>query len=298
MYPFKNVKLGIAPIAWTNDDMPELGAENSFEKCIDDMAAAGYIGSEVGNKYPQDPAVLKRELDQRGLQICNAWFSSFLTTKPLEETVDAFIKQRDFLHALGATRIGVAEQGHSIQGLMEVPVIDQKPVYSEEEWHKLTTGLNRLGELAAEKGMKLAYHHHMGTGVQTTAEIDRLMTQTDENKVFLLYDTGHLVFSGEDHLLILKKYVDRIAHVHLKDIRSSVLAQVKQNKLSFLQAVRQGVFTVPGDGMIDFDPVFRILSENAYEGWFVVEAEQDPALANPLEYAKKARSFIAEKTGL
>lgn len=205
MYPFKNVKLGIAPIAWTNDDMPELGAENSFEKCIDDMAEAGYQGSEVGNQYPKDPLVLKPALEQRGLQICNAWFSSFLTTKPLEETVDAFIKQRDFLHALGAKRIGVAEQGHSIQGLMDVPVIDQKPVYSEEEWYKLTTGLNRLGELAAEKGMKLAYHHHMGTGVQTTGEIDRLMAQTDENKVYLLYDTGHLVFSGEDYLMVLKK---------------------------------------------------------------------------------------------
>ncbi|SMP41885.1 myo-inosose-2 dehydratase [Anoxynatronum buryatiense] len=298
MYPFKNVKLAVAPIAWTNDDMPELGAEYTFENCIDEMALAGYVGSEVGNKYPKEPAVLKAALDERGLQICNAWFSSFLTTKPLEETVEAFIKQRDFLHALGAKRIGVAEQGHSIQGLMDVPVIDQKPVFSEEEWHRLTTGLNRLGELAAEKDMKVVYHHHMGTGVQTTAEIDRLMEQTDPNKVFLLYDTGHLVFSGEDHVMILKKYINRIFHVHLKDVRQEVMETVKQEKLSFLQGVRQGVFTVPGDGMIDFDPVFKVLSEQGYEGWFVVEAEQDPALANPLEYAKMARSFIKEKTGL
>ncbi|MEN1761946.1 myo-inosose-2 dehydratase [Anoxynatronum sibiricum] len=298
MYPFKNVKLAVAPIAWTNDDMPELGAEYTFENCIDEMALAGYVGSEVGNKYPKEPAVLKAALDERGLQICNAWFSSFLTTKPLEETVEAFIKQRDFLHALGAKRIGVAEQGHSIQGLMDVPVIDQKPVFSEEEWHRLTTGLNRLGELAAEKDMKVVYHHHMGTGVQTTAEIDRLMEQTDPNKVFLLYDTGHLVFSGEDHVMILKKYINRIFHVHLKDVRQEVMETVKQEKLSFLQGVRQGVFTVPGDGMIDFDPVFKVLSDHGYEGWFVVEAEQDPALANPLEYAKMARSFIKEKTGL
>lgn len=298
MYPFKNVKLGVAPIAWTNDDMPELGAEYTFENCIDEMALAGYVGSEVGNKYPKDPAVLKAALDERGLQICNAWFSSFLTTKPLEETVEAFIQQRDFLHALGAKRIGVAEQGHSIQGLMDVPVIDQKPVFSEEEWHRLTTGLNRLGELADEKDMKVVYHHHMGTGVQTTAEIDRLMEQTDPNKVFLLYDTGHLVFSGEDHVMILKKYINRIFHVHLKDVRQDVMETVKNDKLSFLQGVRKGVFTVPGDGMIDFDPVFKVLSDHGYEGWFVVEAEQDPALANPLEYAQKARSFIKEKTGL
>ena len=156
----------------------------------------------------------------------------------------------------------------------------------------------RLGDLAAEKGMKVVYHHHMGTGVQTTEEIARLMEGTDPNRVSLLYDTGHLVFSGEDYLEVLTKYMDRIHHVHLKDVRADVAQKVRDEKMSFLQGVKQGVFTVPGDGQIDFKPVFKLLSEANYEGWFVVEAEQDPAVANPFEYAVKARKYIRENSGL
>jgi inosose dehydratase len=292
------VKLGIAPIAWTNDDLPELGGENTFEQCVSEMALAGFTGSEVGNKYPKDPEVLKKALDLRGIHIASAWFSSFLTTKPFEETKTAFIQHRDFLHAMGAKVIVVAEQGHSVQGLMDVSVFDGKPTFTEQEWTNLATGLEKLGRLAAEKDMKIVYHHHMGTGVQTTAEIDKLMAMTDEKLVYLLFDTGHLVFSSENPEQILQKYVKRIKHVHLKDIRSAVLAKVKKEKLSFLQAVKLGAFTVPGDGMIDYEPLFKILNDNHYEGWFVVEAEQDPAKANPLEYALKARQYISEKTGL
>jgi inosose dehydratase len=298
MFNKANVSLGIAPIAWTNDDMPELGGENTFEQCVSEMALAGFTGSEIGNKYPKDSVVLKKALELRGIRICNAWFSSFLTTKPLSDTVDAFIKQRDFLHALGAKVIGVAEQGHSIQGMLDVPVIDKKPTFSEEEWKKLAEGLNELGKLAADKGMIVAYHHHMGTGVQTLEEIDRLMEMTDCNLVYLLFDTGHLTFSNIDPVSVLNKYIKRIKHVHLKDIRKEVLDKVYAEHYSFLKAVKNGVFTIPGDGMLDFEPIFKILEENDYKGWFVVEAEQDPAKANPLEYAIKARRFIAEKTGL
>lgn len=298
MFNKEKVRLGIAPIAWTNDDMPELGAENTFEQCVSEMALAGYTGSEIGNKYPKDPAVLKKALDLRGMTICNAWFSSFLTTKPLKETVDAFIKHRDFLYEVGARVIGASEQGHSIQGMMEVPVLTQKPHFTDEEWKRLAEGLNELGRLAKEKGMTLTFHHHMGTGVQTFEEIDRLMEMTDPHLLYLLFDTGHLVFSGIDPEAVLKKYVRRVRHVHLKDVRKDVLEQVKKENWSFLQAVKNGVYTVPGDGMIKYDPLFRLLADNWYEGWFVVEAEQDPAKANPLEYAIKARKFINEKTGL
>ncbi len=298
MFDKNKVKLGIAPIAWTNDDMPELGGENTFEQCVSEMALAGFTGSEIGNKYPKNPVELKKALDLRGITICNAWFSAFLTTKPFQENVNAFIKQRDFLHAMGAGIIGVAEQGHSIQGMMEVPVLDKKPVFTEEEWKKLAEGLNQLGKLAADKGMVVAYHHHMGTGVQTMDEIDKLMGMTDPKYVYLLFDTGHLTFSKVDPEVVLKKYVKRIKHVHLKDIRKEVLDKVSKEHMSFLQGVKEGVFTIPGDGMIDFDSLFKILEENAYCGWFVVEAEQDPAKANPLEYAIRARKFIAEKTGL
>ncbi len=292
------VKLGIAPIAWTNDDMPELGGENTFEQCVSEMALADFTGSEVGNKYPRDTEVLKKALSLRGINIASAWFSSFLTTKPLEDTVIEFIKHRDFLNAMGAKVIVISEQGHSIQGMMGTPVLSKKPHFTEEEWNKLAKGLEELGKLAAQKGMKIVYHHHMGTGVQTLEEIDKLMEMTDPNLVYLLFDTGHLTFSDVNPEVVLKKYVNRIKHVHLKDIRKEVLATVKSEEKSFLNAVKAGVFTVPGDGMIDYDPLFKILDENNYEGWFVVEAEQDPAKANPLEYAIKARKFIAEKTGL
>lgn len=296
---FAKVKLGIAPIAWTNDDMPDLGKENTFEQCISEMALSGFSGTEVGNKYPKDDLeLLKKRLSIRNLEIASAWFSSFLTTKPFEETKIEFIKHRDFLHEMGAKVIVVSEQGHSIQGQMDTPIFDAKHVFSEEEWQNLASGLNKLGELAKEKDMKIVFHHHMGTGVQTTDEIDKLMQITDENLVYLLFDSGHLVYSGENPEYILKKYIKRIKHVHLKDIRKDVVEEVKKDKLSFLQGVRKGTFTVPGDGCIDFKPLFKILEENDYEGWFIVEAEQDPAIANPFEYAVMARKFIKEHTNL
>jgi inosose dehydratase len=287
------IKLAIAPIGWTNDDLPELGGEIPFEQCVSEMALAGFAGSEVGNKYPKDPKRLNQALKLRGLTICNAWFSSFLTTKPYKEVESAFIKHRDFLYAVGARVIGAAEQGHSIQG-QEKPIYEAKPVFTGEEWDRLCEGLNKLGKKAAEKGMKLTYHHHMGTGVQTTEEIDRLMENTDPQFLGLLYDTGHLVFSGEDHIGVLRKWMSRIGHVHLKDMRPAVQKKAKKEKWSFLQAVKAGVFTVPGDGCIDFVPIFQALKKAKYSGWWVVEAEQDPAKANPLEYAIKARTYIRE----
>jgi inosose dehydratase len=291
------VRLAIAPIGWTNDDLPELGGQIPFEQCVSEMALAGYAGSEVGNKYPKDPAVLNKALALRGLTICNAWFSSFLTTKPYAEVERDFLKHRDFLHAVGARVIGAAEQGHSIQG-QALPVFDNKPRFTDEEWKRLCEGLDKLGEKAREKGMALTYHHHMGTGVQTAEEIDRLMEGTTAGKLDLLYDTGHLVFSGEDYMAVLRKWGKRVRHVHLKDVRLSVLERVKKDKMSFLAAVKAGAFTVPGDGGVDFAPVFKELASIGYEGWWVVEAEQDPALANPLEYAVKARKYIREKAGI
>ncbi len=293
-----DVRLGIAPIAWTNDDMPELGGEISFEQCIDEMAEAGYEGSEVGNKYPRDPEVLRAALEPRGLEIASAWFSAFLTTKPLEETAEAFVKHRDFLHAMGAKVIVVAEQGHSIQGQMDTPLHPNKPIFTDEEWDKLVAGLHHLGDLAAEKDMEIVYHHHMGTGVQTFEEVERLMEATDPKKVSLLLDTGHIVFAGGDPVAMIVKFGDRIKHVHFKDLRKEVEQEVVDKNLSFLQAVRKGVFTVPGDGYIDFVPVIEGLAKINYKGWIIVEAEQDPAIAPPLEYAKKAREYIREKTGL
>ncbi len=291
------IKLGIAPIAWTNDDLPELGGENTFEQCVSEMALAGFTGSEVGNKYPRDVAVLKKALNLRGIQICNAWFSTFFTSQPFDYTLELFEKHTDFLQAMGAKMVGVAEQGNSIQG-KPLAVFENKPVFTDEEWQKVAAGLEKLGEVAAKKGMRLSYHHHMGTGVQSAAEIDKLMTLTDPAKVSLLFDSGHCTFAGEDPLAILSKHIDRVTHIHLKDVRADILKRVHNESLSFLEAVKIGAFTVPGDGMIDFVPLFKVIADADYQGWMVVEAEQDPALANPLEYALMARDFIRKQTGL
>ena len=291
------VFLACAPIAWTNDDLPDLGAENTFEQCVSEMALAGFTGSEIGNKYPKDVETLKHKLDVRGMRICNAWFSSLLLSEGYEATIEAFIKHRDFLHALGAKVIGASEQGNSIQG-KDVSIFGEKPVYTDEQWELIAKGFNEMGRLAKEKGMYFTVHHHMGTGVQTEEEIDKLMEITDPDLVYLLFDTGHLSFSGEDVLGVLKKYVNRVKHVHLKSIRKDVIEDAKVKGYSFLDSVRAGSFTVPGDGDFDFTPVFDILDEAGYEGWVVVEAEQDPAKANPYEYAVLARNYIREKTGL
>lgn len=293
------VRLAIAPIGWTNDDMPDLGAENTFEQCISEMALAGFQGSEIGNKYPSDTAALKHYLDVRGLQICNAWFSSYLTSKPYEETIEAFKAHCDKLYDLGAKVIGASEQGNSIQGDLTKSILDEKPYYTEEQWQTVAKGFNEMGAYARSKGMYFTVHHHMGTGVQTVEEIDKLMELTDPELVYLLFDSGHLTFAGIDPVPVLEKYIDRIKHIHLKDVRLGVYNnEVVPKHMSFLDAVREGVFTVPGDGDVDFKPIFDIIEKSGYEGWIVVEAEQDPAKANPFEYALKARKYIKENTGL
>ncbi len=295
----KNIKLGIAPIAWTNDDLPELGGENTFQQCVSEMALAGFTGSEVGNKYPKDPDVLKPALKLRGMEICNAWFSTFLISKPYEETEAEFEKHVAFLAAMGAKVVGVSEQSYSTQGIQDQPIFEGKYEMNDREWGLLCDGLNRLGKLSLEKyGVALTFHHHMGTVVQTAAETDRLMEGTDPALVSLLFDSGHFAYCGEDPVAMVMKHAKRIKHVHLKDIRPDVVVRVREEKLSFLEGVRQGAFTIPGDGCVDFDPIFKVLAESGYEGYMVVEAEQDPAKANPLEYALRARKFIRQHTGL
>ena len=295
----ENVKLGIAPIAWTNDDMPDLGSENTFEQCISEMALAGFTGSEVGNKYPKDPEALKHALELRGMEICNQWFSSFLLTKPFKEVEKECRAQLAFLKAMGAKIIGFSEQSYSIQGQMNTPVFGYKYVLNESEWNRLCEGLNKLGKIALEEyGIHLTYHHHMGTVVQSLEETDRLLVGTDPKYVSLLFDSGHFAYCGEDPVAIVKKYIDRIKHVHLKDIRPEVVKKVKEENLSFLQGVREGAFTVPGDGCVDFPSIFKVLEEGGYQGYMLVEAEQDPAKANPFEYALKARKYIKEQTGI
>ena len=297
MFKTNSVKLSIAPIAWTNDDLPELGGHISFEQCIEEMSEAGFTGSEIGNKYPRDPEVLKPALEKRGLEISSAWFSTFFSENGRsEETIDKYVEYMRFLKAMGARVVNICECGHCVQ--MGTGHVFDRPEYSNDQWQNVAEGLNMIGEIARDNEMINAYHYHMGTMVQNLEEIDRLMELTDPALVYLLVDTGHAHYAGDDPLSIVRKYGPRIRNVHLKDIRQEILDIVHSEKMSFLDSVKAGVFTVPGDGCIDFLPIFKALADAGYGGWFVVEAEQDPDKANPLEYAKMARNFIRENTGI
>jgi inosose dehydratase len=294
----EKVYLGITPTGWTNDDMPGVGDDIPFEQCVSEMALAGFEGCSVGHKFPKDPKVLKAALDLRGLRVSEPWASTHFTVAEMEDrTVENFRRQMAFIKEMGGTDVVVAELGHAVHQ-QPVFVLANKPVYSDEQWGRMVEGLNNLGRMAAEDDMRLCYHHHMGTGVQTRDEVDRLMGDTDPEVVHLLLDTGHLYWAGDDPLDMARAHADRIKHVHLKDIRKDVLERCTERKLSFLESMLEGAFTVPGDGDIDFEPILRTLADAGYEGWLVVEAEQDPHKANPLEYAKKARAYLRQVTGL
>lgn len=293
------VQYGCAPINWSNDDLHELGGELTYQQCLSEMALAGYKGSEGGWKYPKDFNTIKKALDLRGLVICNMWFSSFFTTFKNEETYEAFEKHMDYTYGLGARVVGVGECGVTIHGDINQPLVKNRPILDDKQFDNLCKGLNELGKRAKAKGMKVCFHPHVGTGIESLKEIDRLMENTDPQLVFLTFDTGHSTVAGEDAVEVLKKHIKRVGHVHVKDVRGNILKRVREENLSFLQGVLNGMFTVPGDGTeVKWDGIFKILNENNYEGWIVVEAEQDPAKADPLEYAIKARKFMKEKTGI
>lgn len=293
----ENIKLAIAPIGWSNDDLPELGGHIPFEQCIREMAEAEFQGCEVGNKFPRDPAELKAALQPLKLSVASAWYSTYFTeSNRQDETIQGFLNHMHFLKAMGAKVIVVSECGHAIQG-KPLAILDHQPSFNSTEWQALIDGLHTIGKLAQAEGMQIVYHHHMGTGIQSKAEIDKLMQQTDPNLVSLLFDTGHLYFANENPIAVLKNHHQRIKHVHLKDIRRDVLNQTREQQMSFLTAVKSGVFTVPGDGCIDFKPILALLKAYEYQGWLVVEAEQDPEKAPPLEYAKKARKYLREMIG-
>jgi inosose dehydratase len=291
------VRLGVTPTLWWNDDFPSIDIGIPFGQCVSEMALAGFQGCSVGHKYPKDPAELKAALGLRNLSVSEPWVSSYFTISGMEQqTIDAFENQLAFIKAMGGTDLVVAEFGRSSH-ILPVALFANRPIFDDREWDQLAGGLNHLGKIAASSGMRLCYHHHMGTGVMTRADVDRLMASTDPDLVHLLLDTGHLAFAGDDPIAAAQAYAGRIKHVHLKDIRPEVVSRAGEENLSFQQAIEAGVFTVPGDGALAFEPVLEALGAAHYEGWLVVEAEQDPAKANPLEYALKARAYLREVLG-
>ncbi|MCM2533251.1 myo-inosose-2 dehydratase [Neobacillus pocheonensis] len=289
----KKISWGIAPIGWRNDDIPEIGAENTLSHLLSDIVVAGFVGTEVGGFFPE-PKVLNKELQLRNLKIAGQWFSSLIIRDGVEEVSKAFHKHCEYLKEVNAAVAVVSEQTYSIQGT-EKNVFMEKPFFTDEEWNLLCQGLNELGKIAEQYNLKLVYHHHMGTGIQTLAEVDRLMENTDPKHVHLLYDTGHIYVSDSDYMTLLNKHLHRIKHIHFKDVRQEVREQCEKEGKSFLQSFLAGMFTVPGDGCIDFTEVFKWLLETNYSGWIVIEAEQDPSVAHPLEYALKARKYINEE---
>lgn len=296
-----NIQYGCAPINWTNDDLPSLGGELTYQQCLSEMALAGFRGSEGGCKYPKDFDTLKKAIDIRGLKICNMWFSTFFTTFENEKTFDAFDKHLEFTYGLGARVVGAGECGVTVHGNEETPLFPNKPILDDKQWENLANGLNELGKRAKAKGMKLVFHPHVGTGIETAEEIDKLMDMTDPDLVYLLFDTGHTTVCDANPPAVLKKYLDqgRVGHIHVKDVRKEVFEQVKSGEQSFLWGIKNGMFTVPGDGsMVDWDDILGQVRNSDYEGWIVVEAEQDPAKADPLEYAQMARAFMRLKLGV
>ncbi len=299
---FQEVKnpLGVHPINWSNDDFQDLGGDIPLESCFADMQAAGYAGTEVGNKYPKNPDELRPLMDHHQLRLIGGWHSTYFGEKSYEEEEASFLTYLNFLKAMEASVVILAECTHAIHG-DESQLLrfgDDLIDLSGDQWQRVYQGLDRLSELAAEAGIPAVYHHHMGTVVQSSESLDGLMTNT--SKLNLLFDTGHLAFAGINPADVLEKYIDRIAHVHLKNVRPNIVQQVRDKGLTFGQAVRAGVYTVPGDpdGGVDYPPLLERLADHGYNGWFVIEAEQDPEKANPKEYATMARNYLKETTGL
>jgi inosose dehydratase len=278
------IRLGVAPIGWSNDDLPELGGDIPLEQCLREARAAGYSGVEKGGKFPLDPKVLGPLLEEHGLALVSGWFSGELRQGSVEREKRRIARQLALYQALDVPVMVYAETTGTVQGNRDTPVAS-RPRMPEEEFKSYGDRLTELAEWLRAEGCPMTFHHHMGTVVETEREIDLLMAKTGD-AVGLLLDTGHLHFAGGDVLGTARRHGRRINHVHCKDIRPDVLARLKSESWSFPKGVIEGVFTVPGDGAIDFAAFAGVLAEVGYSGWVVVEAEQDPNKANPLEMAR------------
>ncbi len=295
------IQYGTNPIAWSNDDDQTLGAEISLEQCLREAGEIGFDGIEKGHKFPTDPTELKTVLASHGLRFISGWHSLNLLTNSLESEKRAIQPHLDLLKALGCKVCIVCETSNAIHGRDDIP-LTQSPTLADDQWSDFGARVEVIAEFCAEQDIVLVYHHHMGTIVETTSEIDAFMTNTGPATKLLL-DTGHAWFAGVDPEKMARDYMHRVGHIHCKNVRPEIRHQVESEGLSFLEGVRRGVFTVPGDaeGGVSFEPVLKIAAEYKYYGWLVIEAEQDPATRNPLEYQTlglKSLKQIARSAGL
>ena len=286
------IKLGIAPIAWSNDDMPELGGDTPIEQCLEEASVAGFRGIELGGKFPRNPGITNFLLDKYNLKMPGGWYGSLLRTRSAEEEWASMQDHLNLLKLVNADVFVFADVSGSIQG-DQSKKLSSRPVMEDNEFTEYCKKISDISNRLSDVGIPMSYHEHMGTIIQTEDDVDRFMNNTNEN-TFLLYDTGHLLFAQANFERVLKNYVQKINHVHCKDIRKNILENSLKNDLSFRESFLDGVFTVPGDGCIDYGPLFKILYENNYEKWLIIEAEQDPKKANPLEYAKIGYKYLSK----
>ena len=287
-----SIKLGIAPIAWSNDDMPELGGETTLEQCLSEASKAGFTGIESGGKFPKNSKELIPKLEKENLQLCSGWYGATLLKNTPKEEFELMREQMDLFKDCKSPCMVFAEVTNSVQGDPKTP-LSKKPKLSEDDWKLFISRINEISKMMMDENMPLAYHHHMGTVIETENETRRLIESTSDS-VKLLIDTGHMLFAGGNSIKLTEDFMERIIHVHCKDIRKDVLEKSLKNDSTFRQAFLDGAFTVPGDGCIDYKPFLTVLKNRNYEGWLVVEAEQDPAKANPFEYAKIGYNYLSK----
>jgi inosose dehydratase len=292
---------GTNPIAWSNDDDWSLGDHLSLEDCLGDCRRIGFDGIEKGHKMPDDGAALKARLAEYGLRFAAGWHSTNLLVNDLETELRRLQTWIDFTRAAGGDHITACECSNAVHGDDKVAVND-RPVMTDAEWERFSTGYEALSRRAAEQGVRMGYHHHMGTVIESGDDIDRFMAMAGPHTRLLL-DTGHAWFGGADPAEVARKHMGRVTHIHAKNVRPEVMREVREKNLSFLEGVRRGAFTVPGDpeGCVAFEPVLEVAAAQGYSGWLVIEAEQDSAVREPFHYQSmglKALRAMAQATGL
>jgi inosose dehydratase len=287
-----SVTLGINPIGWTNDDIRWLGDDIPLETCLAEAKQAGFSGVELGRKFPRKPELLGPLLERHGLRLVSGWYSARLLERDAAAEIDAMANHLALLRALGAPVMVLAETTGETVNHIGAGASARPTIASAAEWQRLGKRMTEVAEHMAARGVRMAVHHHMGTVVQSAADVDRLIENTGE-AVGLLVDTGHLSYAGDDPVTMIRRHAGRVVHVHCKDIRRGALATCTARDASFTEAVLHGLFTVPGDGMVDFPGVIAALAAAGYQGWLVQEAEQDPRIAHPLTYARMGHDHLA-----
>jgi inosose dehydratase len=283
--PASSIRIGINPISWSNDDLPALGGETPLSTALSEGKEIGYEGFELNGKFPKDAKGVGDVLRPYDLALVSGWYSSRLATRSVAEEIEAIASHVELLKQNGATVLVYGEVADSIQG-QRIPLVERPRFHHDNAWQAYADKLTELARFTLSQGVRLAYHHHMGAYIESPDDIDRLMALTGE-EVGLLFDSGHCYMGGGEPLQVLRKHIDRVCHVHFKDVRKGVVQLARNNLWSFPDCIINGTFTVPGDGDIDFAALLDVLIEADYAGWLVVEAEQDPAVAPSYVYARK-----------